>query len=100
MTGTGRQLSLDLHRCSELAVSHVRIDRYDAKPIISLVGPAASWITPLAVTGWLLSLFAPAFAAQALKRRARGSIVLGVLTLYLVFVNVLGSFFFIGLLGD
>jgi hypothetical protein len=82
------------------AASHVRVERMHRKTIVTLVGPAASWITPLTVSGWVLSVTAAALAAQALKERRLGSIALGILALYLTFVNFLGSFFFIGIFED
>jgi hypothetical protein len=82
------------------AASHVRVDRVHWKTNVSLVGPAASWITPLVLTGWLFSIIAPGLAAKAMKQGRRGCITLGVLALYLALVNLLGSFFFIGVFED
>jgi hypothetical protein len=86
--------------CLVFAVWHVRINRTSGTTIMTLVGPAASWITPLTLVGWVLSLVAMALAAQARKERARWSIPLGALAIYLATVNIMGSFVFAGCLED
>jgi hypothetical protein len=86
--------------CLVFAVSHVRINRTPGLTIVTLVGPAASWITPLVLTGWVLSFGAMALAAHGMKRRERWSLPLGALAIYLAVVNIMGSFVFAGFVGD
>lgn len=82
------------------AATHVRVERSHRRTAVTFVGPAASWVTQLSLAGWGLSLLAPGLAARALREEGRGAIAFGVLTLYLSFVNILGSLFFIGVLED
>jgi hypothetical protein len=83
------------------AVTHERITR--GRPLLTSVrpvGPAAEWVTTITIGAWLISLaVVPPLAAQALKRRGRWW-VLAFLAIYLVVLNLFGTFIFVGLLED
>ena len=53
------------------AATHVRSDRTNRRPVVTYVGPAADWVTHLAVAGWLFSLFALIALGLSIERKGR-----------------------------
>ena len=73
--------------------SHLHADRTNRIPVVTYVGPAANWITTLAVTGHGLSLAAILCGGQAIDRGKVGR-PLGTLGIFTSIVAVLGNCLF------
>jgi hypothetical protein len=81
------------------AVLHIRVDRSTRIPVVTYLGPAASWIPCLAFTGWWISVASLMLAVRAMKRKG-SRIALAVLAASLSIVNLVGSFLFYGVMME